>query len=104
MTEQAADLVVTGLRKEFPAPAAPLVVLDGVDLTLAAGQELKLTYSYDVIDDNGGVTPTTVTLTIEGRNDAPVMESSVQSCTLPSFQCSSCTSRARLRRSKKGKL
>ncbi|WP_322978515.1 retention module-containing protein [Pseudomonas sp. C11] len=46
---------------------------------LAAGQELKLTYSYDVIDGNGGVTPTTVTLTIEGRNDAPVMESSVQS-------------------------
>ncbi len=46
---------------------------------LAAGEKLVLTYSYDVVDNNGGVTPTTATLTIEGRNDAPVLESTVQS-------------------------
>ncbi len=46
---------------------------------LAAGEKVVLTFSYDVIDNNGGVTPTTATLTIEGRNDAPVLESSVQS-------------------------
>ena len=46
---------------------------------LAAGEKLVLTYSYDVVDSNGGVTPTTATITIEGRNDAPVLESTVQS-------------------------
>ncbi|MDF2075175.1 retention module-containing protein [Pseudomonas mendocina] len=46
---------------------------------LAAGEKLVLTYSYDVVDNNGGVTPTTATITIEGRNDAPVLESTVQS-------------------------
>ncbi|WP_165672167.1 retention module-containing protein [Metapseudomonas otitidis] len=46
---------------------------------LAAGEKLVLTYSYDVVDGNGGVTPTTATLTIEGRNDAPVLETTVQS-------------------------
>ena len=45
---------------------------------LAAGEKLVLTYSYDVVDNNGGVTPTTATITIEGRNDAPVLESTVQ--------------------------
>ncbi|WP_236209959.1 retention module-containing protein [Metapseudomonas otitidis] len=45
---------------------------------LAAGEKLVLTYSYDVVDGNGGVTPTTATLTIEGRNDAPVLETTVQ--------------------------
>nr|WP_260619666.1 retention module-containing protein [Pseudomonas sp. B11D7D] len=49
---------------------------------LAVGEKVVLTYSYDVIDGNGGVTPTTATITIEGRNDAPVLDSSVQSATL----------------------
>ncbi len=45
---------------------------------LAAGEKLVLTYSYDVIDNNGGATPTTATVTIEGRNDAPLIDSTVQ--------------------------
>ncbi|HEY1026992.1 MAG TPA: retention module-containing protein, partial [Pseudomonas sp.] len=49
---------------------------------LAVGEKVVLTYSYDVIDGNGGVTPTTATITIEGRNDAPVFDASVQSGTL----------------------
>ncbi|EZH83806.1 outer membrane adhesin like protein, partial [Ectopseudomonas composti] len=49
---------------------------------LAVGEKVVLTYSYDVIDGNGGVTPTTATITIEGRNDAPALDSSVQSATL----------------------
>jgi VCBS repeat-containing protein len=49
---------------------------------LAAGEKLVLTYSYDVVDNNGGSTPTTATLTIEGRNDAPLIDSTVQAGTV----------------------
>ncbi|MGE8501468.1 MAG: retention module-containing protein [Pseudomonas sp.] len=49
---------------------------------LAVGEKVVLTYSYNVIDGNGGITPTTATITIEGRNDAPVFDSSVQRATL----------------------
>lgn len=45
---------------------------------LAAGEKLVLTYSYDVVDNNGGITPTIATLTIEGRNDVPQIDSTVQ--------------------------
>jgi len=37
-----ADLVVSGLRKEYSTPAAPLVVLRGVELTLAPGERLAV--------------------------------------------------------------
>ncbi|MBW8186748.1 hypothetical protein, partial [Shewanella nanhaiensis] len=36
---------------------------------LAVGESVELTYTYNVIDSNGGVTPTTATIIIEGRND-----------------------------------
>ncbi|WP_313086131.1 retention module-containing protein [Pseudomonas sp.] len=49
---------------------------------LAAGEKLLLTYSYDVVDNNGGSTSTTATLTIEGRNDAPLIGSTVQTGTV----------------------
>ncbi|WP_271194379.1 retention module-containing protein, partial [Pseudomonas turukhanskensis] len=39
---------------------------------LAAGQNLTLTYTYNVVDGNGGITPTSATVTITGQNDAPV--------------------------------
>ncbi len=45
---------------------------------LAAGQQVVLNYTYDVIDSNGGVTPTTATITIDGRNDAPVAVADVK--------------------------
>jgi lipoprotein-releasing system ATP-binding protein len=35
-------LVVTGLRKEYPTPGAPLVVLRGVDLRLSPGDRLAV--------------------------------------------------------------
>jgi VCBS repeat-containing protein len=44
---------------------------------LAAGQTLTLTYTYNVVDGNGGVTPTTATLTIDGVNDAPTVSGTV---------------------------
>jgi lipoprotein-releasing system ATP-binding protein len=37
-----ADLVVTDLRKEYPTPTQPLVVLRGVDLTLSPGERLAI--------------------------------------------------------------
>jgi VCBS repeat-containing protein len=46
---------------------------------LAAGQTLTLSYTYNVIDGNGGVTPTAATLTITGQNDAPVAVADVKS-------------------------
>ncbi len=46
---------------------------------LAAGQTLTLNYTYNVIDGNGGVTPTTATLTITGQNDAPVAVADIAS-------------------------
>ena len=49
---------------------------------LAAGEKLVLTYSYDVVDNNGGVTPTTATVTVEGRNDAPLIDSTLQTGTV----------------------
>jgi lipoprotein-releasing system ATP-binding protein len=36
------DLVVTGLRKEYPTPGAPLVVLKGVNLKLSPGDRLAV--------------------------------------------------------------
>jgi Ca2+-binding RTX toxin-like protein len=38
---------------------------------LAAGDSETVTFSYDVIDGQGGVTPNTATLVVEGSNDAP---------------------------------
>lgn len=40
---------------------------------LAVGESEMLTISYNVIDGNGGVTPNTATLLVEGRNDAPII-------------------------------
>jgi lipoprotein-releasing system ATP-binding protein len=37
-----ADLIVTDLRKEYPTPTAPLVVLKGVNLKLAPGDRLAV--------------------------------------------------------------
>jgi len=37
-----ADLVVSNLRKEYPTPTRPLVVLKGVNLALAPGQRLAV--------------------------------------------------------------
>jgi putative ABC transport system ATP-binding protein len=35
-------LHVTGLRKSFPTPAGPHLVLDGVDLTVAPGEVIAI--------------------------------------------------------------
>ena len=37
-----ADLIVSNLRKEYPTPTRPLVVLKGVNLALAPGQRLAV--------------------------------------------------------------
>ncbi|MEN1679023.1 MAG: ABC transporter ATP-binding protein [Planctomycetota bacterium] len=37
-----AELLVENLRKEYPTPASPLVVLDGVDLSLRSGDSLAI--------------------------------------------------------------
>ena len=54
--------------------------LDGTILTidpalfaaLDEGQSATVTVSYDITDGQGGVTPNTATLTVDGVNDAPV--------------------------------
>ena len=38
---------------------------------LGVSETVELTFTYDVIDNNGGVTPTTAVVTITGSNDAP---------------------------------
>jgi lipoprotein-releasing system ATP-binding protein len=38
----AADLIVTDLRKEYPTPTTPLVVLRGVNLRLSPGERLAI--------------------------------------------------------------
>ena len=42
MPTAAADLIVTDLRKEYPTPTTPLVVLRGVNLTLSPGERLAI--------------------------------------------------------------
>jgi Concanavalin A-like lectin/glucanases superfamily/Bacterial Ig domain/Bacterial cadherin-like domain/Cadherin-like domain/RTX calcium-binding nonapeptide repeat (4 copies) len=54
-----------------------LVVTDGYYNYLAAGENLTLTYTYSVIDDNGGITPTSVAITINGSNDIPAVSAAV---------------------------
>ena len=39
--------------------------------SLAVGESVDISYSYDIEDGNGGVTPQTAVLTITGANDAP---------------------------------
>ena len=43
---------------------------------LSVGESVVLTYTYNVIDGQGGVTPTSATITISGANDAPVVSGS----------------------------
>jgi len=40
---------------------------------LAVGETAIIVYSYDIIDDNGGVVAQTATITITGEDDAPVV-------------------------------
>ncbi|WMR32852.1 tandem-95 repeat protein, partial [Metapseudomonas otitidis] len=42
---------------------------------LAKGQNLVLNYEYEVSDGHGGLVKTSASVTIEGRNDAPVVDS-----------------------------
>ena len=44
---------------------------------LGANQSVQLTFSYNVVDGNGGSTPATAVLTVTGSNDAPVISGAV---------------------------
>ncbi len=44
--------------------------------SLAEGESATLTFTYNVIDGLGGVTPATTVVTVTGSNDAPVMTAS----------------------------
>ena len=48
-------------------------VNDASIASLGAGQSLTQTYTVDVNDGNGGIVPQTVTVTINGVNDAPAL-------------------------------
>ncbi len=48
---------------------------------LAVGQNLTDTFTYTASDDNGGVKHTTLTITINGANDAPVVQADTNSVT-----------------------
>src|SRR5205085_616214 len=54
-------------------------VVDGALDFLAAGQQLTQSYTVTVDDGHGGTAPQTVTITITGTNDAPVITSAAQS-------------------------
>ena len=45
--------------------------------SLAVGESEVITYSYNVIDGNGGSVAQTATITITGANDAPTVSSAV---------------------------
>src|SRR5438132_9476208 len=53
-------------------------VTDGALDFLAAGQQLTQKYDVTIDDGHGGATPQTVTITITGSNDAPVITSAAQ--------------------------
>ncbi|WP_349628829.1 VCBS domain-containing protein [Bradyrhizobium sp. AUGA SZCCT0177] len=44
---------------------------------LGVSESIELTFSYNVVDGEGGVTPTTAVVTITGSNDAPVVSAAV---------------------------
>jgi VCBS repeat-containing protein len=44
---------------------------------LGVSESIELTFTYDVVDSNGGVTPATAVVTITGSNDAPVVTGAV---------------------------
>ena len=44
---------------------------------LATSESETLTITYNVVDGNGGTTPTSATLVVEGRNDAPLVSTPV---------------------------
>ena len=44
---------------------------------LGANESIQLTFTYNVVDGNGGVTPTTAVLTVTGSNDAPILNAAV---------------------------
>ncbi|WP_187782162.1 Ig-like domain-containing protein [Gimesia chilikensis] len=46
---------------------------------LSVGESEVITYSYEVIDGNGGVVSQTASITIDGRNDAPIVSMGVES-------------------------
>ena len=46
---------------------------------LAVGESMVITYSYDIIDGNGGSINQTATLTINGANDAPTVSAAITS-------------------------
>ncbi|MEQ8829106.1 MAG: tandem-95 repeat protein [Alphaproteobacteria bacterium] len=48
---------------------------------LAVGEHVVLSVSYNVVDGNGGVVANTATVTIEGRNDAPMVVGIVRTAT-----------------------
>ena len=75
-------LVGTGDTAGVSLSGNALQVDPGAYGYLAAGEKLVLTYSYDVVDNKGGVTPTTATVTVEGRNDAPLIDSTLQTGTV----------------------
>ncbi|UGY19286.1 VCBS domain-containing protein [Bradyrhizobium septentrionale] len=50
---------------------------------LAVGETLTLTYTVEVNDHHGGVISQSVTITITGSNDTPVVTSGAQSATIP---------------------
>jgi VCBS repeat-containing protein len=49
---------------------------------LAFGQSISETYTVPVSDGKGGVVPTTIVVTIEGKNDAPVITSATLTGTI----------------------
>src|SRR5205085_36397 len=44
---------------------------------LGGSESIDLTFSYNVVDGNGGVTPTTAVVTVPGSYDAPTVSGAV---------------------------
>uniref|UniRef100_UPI00131C809C retention module-containing protein n=1 Tax=Thaumasiovibrio occultus TaxID=1891184 RepID=UPI00131C809C len=85
----ATDTLATSQISETSGNDAGGVTINGNQLDvslehygyLAVGESVELTYSYDVVDNNGGIIPTTATITIEGRNDAPIVSAAISETT-----------------------
>ena len=69
-----ANLNLTGGNASGITPVGNALSVDpSVYKSLAAGETEVISYTYDVVDNQGGVTPQTATITIVGTNDAPVV-------------------------------
>ncbi|MFN3236330.1 MAG: tandem-95 repeat protein [Pseudomonadales bacterium] len=67
--------LVSGLDSGVTVSGSTLLVDPSAYVSLAAGESEVVTYSFNVLDGNGGITPGSATVTINGVNNTPTSNS-----------------------------